>query len=80
MKTAKEKIYDKYNPVIIEVFLSFAEAYHQEKLKNMCTCGGYPECICDITKTKDTITDVDLRDIDQAKDDYYKRDKLFERK
>jgi len=30
--------------------------------------------------TEDTITTVDLKSIDQARDEYYKRDKLFERK
>lgn len=30
--------------------------------------------------TEDTITTHDLKSIDQARDDYYKRDKLFERK
>jgi len=35
---------------------------------------------CLSKETKDTITDVDLKQVDQARDDYYNRDKLFERK
>lgn len=51
----------------------YAELYHTEKKKEECHCGGYPDCICNITTH-------DLKTIDQVRDDYYNRDKLFERK
>lgn len=58
--------------VIDQIQSLHLQSIESEK-NNECHCGGYPDCICDITTH-------DLKTIDQARDDYYNQDKLFEHK
>ena len=36
----------------IESMQEYAEQYHKEQMKTICTCGGFPTCICEHLKDK----------------------------